>query len=111
MKASMEPLFSRYNVALALCGHVHAYERSHPVYKGQRSDTGTTYVNIGDGGNREDHASTWLTPPETSAYTNGDYYGHSRLAVANESYALLEWVPNDGSNWIVGDSVWIRNLN
>ena len=34
-------------------GHVHAYERSHPVYKYQPDTCGPMYVVIGDGGNVE----------------------------------------------------------
>ena len=36
-----------------LAGHVHAYERSNPVYDYQLDDCGATHVTIGDGGNIE----------------------------------------------------------
>ncbi len=34
-------------------GHVHAFERTHPVYQYQLSDCGPVYITIGDGGNIE----------------------------------------------------------
>ncbi|EOD40830.1 hypothetical protein EMIHUDRAFT_222176 [Emiliania huxleyi CCMP1516] len=33
--------------------HVHAYERSRPVYDGCSHPCGPVYLNLGDGGNRE----------------------------------------------------------
>eukprot|EP00658_Telonema_sp_P-2_P054348 TRINITY_DN4322_c0_g1_i1.p1 TRINITY_DN4322_c0_g1~~TRINITY_DN4322_c0_g1_i1.p1 ORF type:complete len:113 (+),score=9.96 TRINITY_DN4322_c0_g1_i1:242-580(+) len=111
MRAAMEPLFQQYNVSLAICGHVHAYERSAPVYKNQTTPTGTTYFNIGDGGNREGHSSSWLESPGWSANHDGTMFGHSRLTVENRTHALFEWIPNDGTDWIIRDSVWVRNLN
>jgi UDP-2,3-diacylglucosamine pyrophosphatase LpxH len=46
-----------YNVDLMFAGHVHAYERTFPVYKNVVTTGATTYLNIGDGGNREGPAS------------------------------------------------------
>lgn len=111
MREAMEPLFQQYRVSIVLCGHVHAYERSLPVYRNQSTVQGTTYFNIGDGGNREGHSSQWLQSPAWSAAHNGDMFGHSKLTVANKTHALFEWIPNDGYNWIMGDSVWVQNLN
>ena len=48
-----EPLFLRYRVDFIFQGHVHAYERTHPVYQYQRNTCGPVYVTIGDGGNIE----------------------------------------------------------
>jgi len=111
MRDAMEPLFQQYNVSIALCGHVHAYERSLPVFLNQTNERGTSYFNIGDGGNREGHSSKWLDAPNWSAQHNGNMFGHSRLTLQNRTHALFEWIPNDGTSWIVGDSVWVRNLN
>lgn len=111
MRESMEPLFHQHNVSMAFCGHVHAYERSRPVYMNKTDVRGTTYFNVGDGGNREGHSSKWNEAPEWNAMRNGDMFGHSRLTFQNRTHALFEWVPNDGSSWVTGDSVWVRNLN
>lgn len=45
-----EPLFFQCGVDVAFSGHVHAYERSNPVYNYQLNGCGTTYITIGDGG-------------------------------------------------------------
>lgn len=57
------PLFDEYAVDLVISGHVHAYERTHPIRAGQPTrkarsgatvhpqDDGTTYVCVGTGGN------------------------------------------------------------
>ncbi|MBV9486003.1 MAG: metallophosphoesterase family protein [Frankiaceae bacterium] len=57
------PLFDHYKVDLVISGHVHAYERTHPVRGGQPTRTvasggvaypasdGTTYICAGGGGN------------------------------------------------------------
>ena len=43
----------RYGVDLVLNGHVHAYERTHPMYKYKPDTCGPIYITIGDGGNVE----------------------------------------------------------
>lgn len=53
MRAAMETLFHQYAVDLVFAGHVHAYERMYPVYRNVTAPGATTYINIGDGGNRE----------------------------------------------------------
>jgi len=111
MRAAMEPLLHKHNVSVALCGHVHAYERSRPVYLNQSAARSTSYFNIGDGGNREGHSATWLATPSWSVHHNGDMYGHSRITVANRTHALFEWIPNTGAEWITGDAVWVLNAN
>ncbi|GLI71506.1 hypothetical protein VaNZ11_016727 [Volvox africanus] len=48
-----EDIFYRYGVDLVFNGHVHAYERTHPVYKYRRDNCAPIYVTVGDGGNIE----------------------------------------------------------
>lgn len=78
MKAAIEPLLFKYNVNIVLCGHVHAYERTHPVYQDVTDyKDGITYVVVGDAANDEGHASNYTLPhPAWSAYRNGTQYGH-----------------------------------
>lgn len=57
------PVFDKYHVDLVLSGHVHAYERTHPMHGGERTRKvasggtvhpnrdGTTYICAGTGGN------------------------------------------------------------
>ncbi|KAG2485785.1 hypothetical protein HYH03_015496 [Edaphochlamys debaryana] len=48
-----EDVFYQYGVDLVLNGHVHAYERTHPMYKYKLDNCGPIYITIGDGGNVE----------------------------------------------------------
>eukprot|EP00947_MAST-08B_sp_MAST-8B-sp1_P002988 g2988.t1 len=96
MKASMEPLFLKYDVPLVFAGHVHAYERSLP----QGADaaarkTGTTYVVIGDGGNHEGHATPFEQPvPSWSAHRDDKSFGHGRLTLHNYTHLHFQWFAN-----------------
>jgi Icc-related predicted phosphoesterase len=60
LRSLMEDLVHEYKVDLMYAGHVHAYERTHPVFKNLVTKGATTYLNVGDGGNREGPASTWV---------------------------------------------------
>lgn len=78
MKKYMEELLYKSKVNLIISGHVHAYERSHPVFNGEVVSDGVTNIVIGDAGNAEGHASTYHYPqPSWSAYRNGTQYGES----------------------------------
>ena len=69
MKAQLETLFYQYHVSAVISGHVHAYERSFPVFNDTVVSDGVQYFNIGDGGNREGHAGPYVDPsPSWSAY-------------------------------------------
>lgn len=90
-----EDLFHQHKVAVVISGHVHAYERSHPVYKNTSQPGAPTYLVVGDGGNREGHASTYLDEPGWSAFRDGLSFGHGRLVIANQSHMRWEWYRND----------------
>lgn len=66
------PLYEKYHVDIAMFGHLHLYERSHPIRDGKVvSDAGTIHLLAGGGGgNLEDFAPT---PAFFSAQT---YRGH-----------------------------------
>jgi hypothetical protein len=48
-----EDYFYAAGVDLVLNGHVHGYERTHPMYKYQEDTCGPAYFTLGDGGNLE----------------------------------------------------------
>lgn len=89
-----EDLFKQHNVSIVLSGHVHAYERSHPVYKNEVVESGPSYVVIGDGGNREGHADSYQPQPDWSAYRNGVAYGYGKIILENSTHMRWEWYPN-----------------
>lgn len=110
MKKAMEPLLYQNNVNVAFMGHVHAYERTYPTYQNQTNDMGTTYINIGDAGNHEGHATTYLEPtPEWSAYRNGTQYGHGTLTVFNGTTMEWEWHRNVDGEKVSQDRKTICN--
>jgi Iron/zinc purple acid phosphatase-like protein C len=65
VQAGLEKLFYDNHVAMAYAGHVHAYERTKPMYNFAAVEGGVTYITIGDAGNREGHAGKFLDQTDT----------------------------------------------
>lgn len=111
MRDSMEELFYRYHVNMAFTGHVHAYERTYPVYANEtRTTDGVVYVVIGDGGNAEGHASQYYEPtPSWSAFRNGTQYGHGEIHFSNATHLTWEWHRNIDGEFIQQDTLSLCN--
>ena len=62
-RKSLEPLLLSHQVAAYFAGHVHAYERTHPMSFGSLNPRGVTHITIGDGGNSEGLENNWIDPP------------------------------------------------
>ena len=76
----------------------------------QTISDGTQYVVIGDGGNREGHATGYVAPtPAWSAYKDDMSFGHGRVVVHNATTATFEWHRNEDSEWTVADSSIVHN--
>ena len=97
LKENLEELWHRYRVDIYLNGHVHAYERTKPIYRNASQPCGTVYITAGDGGNYEGKNSEWFEKPEWSAFRS-DNFGYGSLKVENVTHALLEWYRNDCQN-------------
>lgn len=93
MRKAMEPLLYQHGVDIVFSGHVHAYERSHPVHDFEKDDCGPVYVNIGDGGNREGLDFDYYQQPEWSAIREPSY-GHGVLDLIDETTARFAWFRN-----------------
>jgi predicted phosphodiesterase len=106
MRDSMEYLFYKYHVNIVFSGHVHAYERTYPVFQNQTDERGTVYITIGDGGNLEGLDSIYYNAPSWSAFRNGEYYGYGVLTIVSEKNLLWRWKV-DG-DW-VKDEVILSN--
>lgn len=107
MRQAMEPLLQAYGVDAVFCGHVHAYERTRRVKGGSVDPTGFVEINVGDGGNREGPASTWLSPqPAWSAFREASF-GHGLLDVVNATHAHWTWHRNQDGEPVVSDDAWI----
>jgi len=109
MRDSMEYLFYRYRVNIAFTGHVHAYERTHPLFQNNTNDFGTVYITVGDGGNLEGHAKNYYEQPSWSAYRNGTDYGYGTVTLLNPNRLQWKWFKNEDTKIIYRDSVIICN--
>eukprot|EP01147_Barroeca_monosierra_P009035 gene9035-1361_t len=106
MRKAMEDLLFEYDVDAVFSGHVHAYERMYPVYKNKTNPEAPTYLNIGDGGNREGPAFGYFPQPSWSAYRE-PAFGHGRLEIFNETHTHWTWHKNLNSEPTVSDDVWL----
>jgi hypothetical protein len=115
MRGAMEDLLNQARADIVFTGHVHAYERTLPIYKNQTNHcNGTVYIVVGDGGNREGFATPWVTPetpfpplydqPEWSAFREFAF-GYGQLRIFNSSRAQWTWYRNDFGNKSSADSV------
>jgi len=110
MQEAVEGVLFQGGVDLVLSGHVHAYERSCALYQYACNSAGPTYVTIGDGGNAEGLATTWVDPqPKWSVFRQASY-GHGELTVHNTTHLHWEWHQNGDLSPVVADSFWIIKL-
>lgn len=103
MRKIYEPLFHQYKVDLAVVGHVHAYERTFPVYDYHVTPGATVYVTAGNGGSPEGVASGWHHSPEWSAFRYSEW-GHSRIHFYNATHA--HWTQRSNSGYQLRDEYW-----
>ena len=108
MRDSMEPLLHKHQVDVLFCGHVHAYERSYPVYNGTVTPGAMLEINIGDGGNRELLGDDdWLpTQPAWSAFRHNGF-GHGIVQTLNSTHAVWTWHRIHTPEQVVSDTVKI----
>lgn len=108
MRDSMEDLFYHYRINIVFSGHVHAYERTYPVYKNKTDPEGPVYITIGDGGNLEGHDNTYVIDPEWSAFRNGTQYGYGTLTVSKKTMSW-KWYRNVDRQMVFRDSTVLCN--
>ena len=110
MRANLEALFYANKVNAVIAGHVHAYERTHPVYQNATVSDGIVYINIGDGGNAEGHDFYYESPaPAWSAYRNGTQFGHGELKILDAQRAVWTWYRNCDGEYVNRDEIEIAN--
>lgn len=96
MKEALEPVLNNYGVDFVFNGHVHTYERMHPVNNWKADECGPTYVTMGDGGNYETVEQKWMNdeetgePPQWSAFREGSF-GVGSLHIMDSEEAYFEW--------------------
>mmetsp|Transcript_23644 Transcript_23644/g.46291 ORF Transcript_23644/g.46291 Transcript_23644/m.46291 type:complete len:612 (-) Transcript_23644:88-1923(-) len=91
MRRDMEPLLVSNGVDIVLNGHVHAYERMKPLYKGCVTACGPVYLNLGNGGNREGAYLPWLEPQPFFSAFRASTFGPAVLTISNATHAFYNF--------------------
>jgi acid phosphatase type 7 len=93
MRRSMESLLYDYGVDIVFSGHVHSYERTHPVYNNIVNPCGPTYLIVGDGGNYEGEASPWRADSNITTWSafREASFGVGGLDIVNSTHAFFSW--------------------
>jgi len=106
MQESYEALLYQYKVDIVLNGHVHAYERTHPVYNNVTKSDGIIYMVDGHGGNDEGLYNTWYTPAASwSAFRIGTMYGFSSMQIYNATH--INWTMYEASTGNIIDNIML----
>jgi hypothetical protein len=97
LQKAMEELFHTYHVDMFIVGHIHAYERTYPIYQNRSTSRhydnpkSTVYMTVGTGGNVERRTTQWV-PAEWSAFTYDKEWGYSIMSFSqSETQDILEW--------------------
>jgi len=108
MRESYEDLLYKYKVDISFTGHIHAYERTVPMYNWTIVQDGIVTLVVGNGGNGEGLYKSWRDPqPAWSAHRESTY-GFGSLTVFNSS--CLHWQMIRADDGSVGDDWWfVRN--
>ena len=91
-RIALEQVLYDAGVDVVLNGHVHAYERSKPVFNYAEDACGPVHIVVGDGGNYEGpYGEGWIEPqPGFSAFREGSF-GAGSLLIHNDTHATWEW--------------------
>jgi len=98
LRDTYDSVFYKFSVDISFGGHIHAYERTCPMFNFTCVQGGTTYVLMGMAGKTLDDQgwSANFTAPDWSIYRNQIDYGHTRFSVTND-LLKFEFVGNDGT--------------
>jgi len=97
LRNALCPLIDKYHVDLCLFGHCHAYERTHPIRKGDVDPQGTIYVLAGVAGAELDR--DWHPQPQWSAYRTA-HHGYGLLHVKSpKKLRFCYHRERDGKMW------------
>ena len=86
-----EPLLYKYGVDFVMNGHVHAYERSYPVYNNTVDPCGITHLVLGDAGNYENAYLPWITPQKSWSAFREASFGVASLNILSSTQANYTW--------------------
>jgi hypothetical protein len=94
-KRYLEPLFYEHGVNFVLSGHLHAYQRSHPVYNGTLDRKGPMHIILGNGGRQANSPYFRRRPEAWVAVRDHTTYGYGTLDFVNATHARYEWIQTD----------------
>jgi len=104
MRESFEDLLYKYKVDINFVGHVHAYERTKPIYNWKVVNDGIVTLVVGNGGNNEGLAKHWEQPqPVWSVYRESSF-GFGVATVFNATH--LHWKMVRAENSTIADDWW-----
>jgi len=101
MRAAFEEPLHKAGIDVVFNGHVHAYERTYPVYQESVDHcSGAVHITVGDGGNRECFADYSKTPGHPWFQYNWSAsrkftFGYGRLQIHNSTHAEWEFFGNE----------------
>lgn len=110
-QTEIEPLFIKYNVDLYLCGHMHMYERIHPVVNGTVVQSGSVYDNPGATAHVVQATAgvftdrTYIQPQPAWSASRDDKWGYGRMTVHNTTHLEYQFIHQHDN--AVLDSFWI----
>eukprot|EP01129_Flabellula_baltica_P011039 TRINITY_DN4752_c0_g1_i1.p1 TRINITY_DN4752_c0_g1~~TRINITY_DN4752_c0_g1_i1.p1 ORF type:complete len:486 (+),score=75.70 TRINITY_DN4752_c0_g1_i1:244-1701(+) len=97
LKKRLIPIIDKYDVDLAIFGHCHAYERTHPLKNGKIDPNGTIYLLAGVAG--ADLDKEWKIQPQWSAYRTA-HHGYGLLHMKSDKKLRFCYTrERDGQSW------------
>jgi len=108
MRASLEDIIYAHKVDVVFNGHVHAYERTMPVYQNKSQCDGPIHITIGDGGNKEGPACPWVAGDFGWTEIREFSFGFGVLNLVNASHGHWAWHRNQDNASVYADSVWFQ---
>jgi len=107
MRQSYEDLLYQHHVDISFTGHIHAYERTTPIYNYTVVSDGIVTLVVGNGGNGEGLYPNWRDPKPDWSIVREASYGFGSLTVYNSSHLHWQMIRDDGT---VADDWWfMRN--
>ena len=94
----LEDMMYEFGVNFVLSGHLHAYMRTEPVYKGKRDKKGPIHIILGNGGRQANSPYCNKEPEEWIAVRDHTTYGYGTLDFVNATHAQYEWVQTDAND-------------
>lgn len=99
-----------HHADLVLNGHVHAYERTHPVFEGRAQAGGLVHITTGISGSSQGLYGRWAEKPEWSAFRESVSNGFGYLEFHNRTHLvwrLVQVAVNNASRELI-DEYWIK---